>query len=89
MITVNAEAPANRKRPLAAADPLIGASEISEELGFTRNHCWRLLAAGTFGTVVDVATKGTSKAQLRIRRSQLDSWIASRTIPAEHLGKHA
>jgi predicted DNA-binding transcriptional regulator AlpA len=68
------------KRP-PANDPLLDAVDVGRRVGMSRVTAWRRMQAGEW-PVVDVTPPGATRTQLRVRQSDLDKWIASRTMPA-------
>ena len=59
------------------APQLLSVAEVAERLSCSRNHVYALIGKGGL-PAVDLRATGT-KAKTRIRESDLEAWIASRS----------
>lgn len=66
--------------PEDALDPLIGSVRIARRLDTSRTQAWRLMSAGAFGQVFDIAPEGALRAQLRVKASGVQAWLDSREL---------
>lgn len=61
-------------------DRLVDSLYVAQALGITRTTGWRYVTGGVFGPPIDVASPGSARAQLRVRKSAVDAFIAERTL---------
>lgn len=59
---------------------LLSVAEAAVVLSCSRDHVYRLIAAGEF-PVIDIATPGAGISKTRIRESELHAYIARATLP--------
>jgi len=60
-------------------DPYMAPTEVAEVLSVSREYAGRLMRTGVIPDVVDLSSAG-ERATLRVRRSALRAWIASRAL---------